>query len=78
MLVSDGMHPAAHRAALVRHSLRPGVCFDERPCQLLADSREPRPLAPRHPMRFDDEYTRHGTCNLFMMVEPFQGGGISA
>jgi hypothetical protein len=25
-------------------------------------------------MRFDDAYTRYGTCNLFMMAEPFQGG----
>ena len=52
---------------------RPRVCFDERPCQLLADSREPRPMIPKHPARFDYEYTRHGTCNLFIMVEPFQG-----
>jgi hypothetical protein len=52
---------------------RPRVCFDERPCQLLADSREPLPMMPRHPARFDYEYTRQGTCNLFIMVEPFQG-----
>jgi DDE superfamily endonuclease len=52
---------------------RPRVCFDERPCQLLADSREPQPMTQGHPMRFDYEYTRHGTCNLFMMAEPFQG-----
>jgi hypothetical protein len=24
-------------------------------------------------MRFDYAYTRHGTCNLFIMAEPFQG-----
>jgi hypothetical protein len=47
--------------------------FDERPCQLLADSREPLPMAPGSPMRFDYEYTRHGTCNLCIMAEPFQG-----
>jgi DDE superfamily endonuclease len=52
---------------------RPRVCFDERPCQLLADSRPQQPVAPGHPARFDYEYTRHGTCNLFIMVEPFQG-----
>jgi DDE superfamily endonuclease len=52
---------------------RPRLCFDERPCQLLADSRAPLPLAPGFPTRFDDEYTRHGTCNLFSMLEPFQG-----
>jgi DDE superfamily endonuclease len=52
---------------------RPRVCFDERPCQLLADRRKPRPMIPKQPARFDYEYTRHGTCNLFIMVEPFQG-----
>jgi hypothetical protein len=52
---------------------RPRLCFDERPCQLLADSRAPLPLAPGFPTRFDDAYTRHGTCNLFLMLEPFQG-----
>jgi hypothetical protein len=52
---------------------RPRVCFDERPCQLLADSREPLPMMPQHPARVDYEYIRHGTCNLFIMVEPFQG-----
>ncbi len=53
--------------------MRPRVCFDERPCQLLGDGREPLPMVPEHPARFDYEYSRHGTCNLFMMVEPFQG-----
>jgi hypothetical protein len=52
---------------------RPRVCFDERPCQLLADSQEPLPMMPQHPARFDYEYIRQGTCNLFIMVEPFQG-----
>jgi hypothetical protein len=52
---------------------RPRVCFDERPCQLLADRRAPQPMAQGHPLRVDYEYTRHGTCNLFMMAEPFQG-----
>jgi hypothetical protein len=52
---------------------RPRVCFDERPCQLLADSRVALPLVPGAPARVDYEYTRHGTCNLFIMVEPFQG-----
>jgi hypothetical protein len=52
---------------------RPRVCCDERPCQLLADRREPLPMIPKHPARFDDDYTRHGTCNLFLLAEPFQG-----
>jgi DDE superfamily endonuclease len=53
--------------------LRPRVCFDERPCPLLADRHEPLSLLPEHPARFDDEDTRRGTCHLFIMVEPFRG-----
>jgi hypothetical protein len=53
--------------------MRPRVGFDERPCQRLGESREPVPLVPGHPTRVDYEDTRHGTCNLFTMAEPFQG-----
>jgi hypothetical protein len=53
--------------------LRPRVCCEERPCQLLGDSREPLHMIPEHPGRFDDEDTRHGTWNLLIMLEPFQG-----
>ena len=53
--------------------MHPRVCFDERPCQLLGDSREPLPMVPGHPRRVDYAYTRHGTCNLFMRAEPCQG-----
>jgi hypothetical protein len=52
---------------------RPRVCFDERPCQWLGASREPWPRLPAHPTRFDDAYTRHGTCHVFVRAEPFQG-----
>jgi hypothetical protein len=48
----------------------PQVCVDERPCQLLADSREPLPMHAGQPLRYDYEYVRHGTCNLFMLFEP--------
>jgi hypothetical protein len=52
---------------------RPRVRCDERPCQWLADSRVPLAMPPGHPLRFDYAYTRHGTCNLCIMAEPFQG-----
>ena len=43
---------------------RPVVCFDERPCQLLADVRDPLPMEPGgHPKkRVDSEYERKGTA----------------
>jgi hypothetical protein len=51
----------------------PQVCIDERPCPLRSDSREALPTAPGQVARYDYEYVRHGTCNLFMVFEPHTG-----
>jgi hypothetical protein len=51
----------------------PLVCFDESPYQLLSEVRQPLPVAPGQPVRYDYEYRREGTCNLFMCFEPLQG-----
>ena len=52
---------------------RPVVCFDERPCQLLADVTEPLPVGPGLPERRDHEYERRGTANVLMAFEPLAG-----
>ncbi len=52
---------------------RPVVCFDELPYQLVAESRAPLPAAPGRPARYDYEYRRMGTCNLFVCFEPHAG-----
>ncbi len=49
---------------------RPRVCFDERPYQLVAETRSPLPAAPGHPERYDYEYERKGTANLFVAFSP--------
>jgi hypothetical protein len=49
---------------------RPVVAMDEKPVQLLSDTREPIPCEPGHPARQDHEYTRNGTANIFCAVEP--------
>jgi hypothetical protein len=49
---------------------QPVICFDERPCQLLADTREPLPMRPGRPQRYDYEYERRGHCNLFIFCQP--------
>lgn len=51
----------------------PVVCFDERLCQLLADVLTSLPLKPGQPERFDYEYERKGTANLFGVFEPKSG-----
>ena len=49
------------------------VCFDERPKQLVGEIRQPIPVAPGKPVRYDYEYKRNGVANLFMMFEPLAG-----
>ena len=52
---------------------RPLVCLDETNKQLIGEMVEPIPAAPGRPERFDYEYTRNGTANLFMISEPLLG-----
>ncbi len=52
---------------------QPVVCVDERPCQLLGDTRQPQPMRPGTARRVDHEYERHGMANLFLAVQP-RGG----
>jgi hypothetical protein len=54
---------------------RPLVCLDEASKQLIGEVVEPIPAGPGQPERFDYEYTRNGTANLFMISEPLAGGG---
>jgi DDE superfamily endonuclease len=51
----------------------PQVCFDERPMQLLGDVLTALPLQPGKPRRYDHEYERKGTANLFVMCQPLSG-----
>ena len=53
--------------------LRPMVCLDETSKQLIAEVREPLPLQPGRTAKYDSEYERRGTANLFMAVEPLAG-----
>jgi transposase len=47
---------------------RPVVCFDESPTQLIGEVREPIPAKPGQLERFDCEYRRNGTANLFVFL----------
>ncbi len=49
---------------------RPIICFDERPTQLLSNTKVPIPVKPKQKRRVDYEYERMGNCNLFVFLEP--------
>jgi len=50
-------------------SKRPVVCFDESPTQLIGEVRQPIPAAPGQLERYDCEYKRNGTVNLFIFLD---------
>jgi len=52
---------------------RPLVCLDEASKQLVGEVIRPIPAEPGHPERFDYEYVRNGTANLFLISEPLLG-----
>src|SRR5262249_43953507 len=51
----------------------PLVCVDESSKQLIGETRTPIPMKPGQPARYDYEYERNGTANLFMMFAPLEG-----
>jgi hypothetical protein len=52
---------------------RPVVCIDEKPQQLVSETRQPLPPRPGSPARYDYEYRREGVANLFLAFEPLLG-----
>jgi hypothetical protein len=53
--------------------LHPTVCMDELHKQLIGEVAQPLPLEAGQPARYDYEYARNGTSNLFMFFEPLVG-----
>jgi hypothetical protein len=45
------------------------VCFDESPVQLIGEVRQPIPARPGQIERYDYEYRRNGTVNLFVLLD---------
>lgn len=52
---------------------RPVVCMDEASKQLVGEVRQPLPTRPGQIEKYDSEYTRLGTTNIFMAIEPLAG-----
>jgi hypothetical protein len=56
-----------------RDPQRPVVCMDEKPKQLVKETRPPVPCAKGQPARVDYEYERNGTASVFLFVDPLRG-----
>ena len=54
----------------------PVICMDEKSKQLIEDARKSIGLKPGSPIRYDGEYRRKGTRNIFVAVEPLAGKRI--
>lgn len=55
------------------NAARPVVNFDEALKQLVADTREPKPMKPGQAARQDYEYRRVGTANIFLFFDRHRG-----
>ena len=51
----------------------PVICMDEKPYQLLGETKEPLPMRPGDTQKTDSEYARKGTCSIFVFTEPLAG-----
>lgn len=58
-------------------SQRPVIGVDEKPKQLLGEKRAPIPMKPGSVEKYDYEYIRHGTANIFVATEPKGGKRIT-
>jgi len=54
----------------------PVVCMDESPKQLIKETRLPIPATPGSLAKYDYEYERCGSCNIFLASEPLAGNRI--
>ena len=55
----------------------PQVCMDETSKQLTKETRVPIAASPGNIERYDPEYERNGTANIFMVYEPLAGKRIT-
>lgn len=51
----------------------PVVCFDERPCMLIGEELDPRPLQRGRVAKEHYAYQRNGSCALLATIEPLTG-----
>jgi len=71
-LMSRAMEDVLDLYAEAPDPKRPVVCFDESPTQLIGEVRQPVPARPGQLERYDCEYRRNGTVNLFIFLDAHQ------
>ena len=64
------MEAVLDRYCLPYDARRPLICRDEQLKQRLSETRTPQPAQPGRPATYDYEYVRHGSCTLWLFVEP--------
>ena len=69
----DCMEDVLNVLARPYQAREPVVALDERPVVLRSSSRPGRPLRAGRIAREDYEYVRHGTANIYCIVEPRAG-----
>jgi transposase len=63
------MEDVLDRYAELSDTRRPVICFDESPVQLIGEARPSIPAKPGQIERYDYEYRRNGTANLFVFID---------
>ena len=51
----------------------PVICMDEKPYMLIGDVRDEIPMKPKKLRKYDFEYSKHGSCSIFIFTEPHKG-----
>lgn len=67
------MEDVLYQYALPYDPLRPLICFDERPCFLIADVGSILPMSPGKAKRYHYEYAKNGSCCVLLAFEPHTG-----
>jgi hypothetical protein len=66
---ADGEYAARMEVYSTSMPKRPVICFDESPTQLIGEAHQPIATKPGQPKRYDYEYKRNGTTNLFVFLD---------
>jgi transposase len=67
------MEDVLHQYQLQYDARHPLLCFDERPCFLIAEVGAILPMSPGKAKRYHYEYKKNGSCCVFLAFEPQTG-----